>query len=124
MENRASCMSKKNVAYPIEVSNVKELFTDHGYYLGLNYVVVTVSGNCVPKIYSGMESLELPRLCKDKIFSVKYVQENNTSVIEYRFHNTLFRNRGDIAEKFRKKMLDLIIKQECKKIKQKYENTK
>lgn len=118
------CMNKKNVAYPVEVSDIEELCTDRGCYLGLNHVVVTVSGNCIPKIYSGIESLKPPRARHGEIFSVKYVQENNTSVIDYRFHNTLFRSRSEIAEKFRKKMLNLIIEQECQQIRQKYENIK
>lgn len=122
-------MNKKTVAYPIEVSGVQDLFSKNGQiYLGECKVIVKMSGNCIPKIYSGMESFELPDLCKNKIFFVEYLKESDTSVVEYHFHNTLFRNRVDIAEKFRQKMLKLIIKQECKKeckkIKQKYENIK
>ena len=73
---------KKTTALPIYVSDSKELIDEKGRYVGRCVLSVTVRGNCVPKVYSGKDSVYPPNARGGEIRFVRYLEEADVSIVE------------------------------------------
>ena len=98
------------IAKPIFVSHCMEVWDTNGHYVGESRIIVQVKGNCCSNVL-GRTPFEAPHACGGNIYHISYMSDADISVIEYRFVNTLFRNRLNTSEKFRQKMLKQIAKQ-------------
>ena len=112
-------MYKNKTAKPVSVSYCTECSDEQGHYIGKTAVVLTVQGDCISKVYKDnhIESLNPPIAKGGTVYSVKYEAEKDISIVEYRFHNTLFESRLKIANRFRNKMVAKINEQKIKDFK-------
>ena len=111
---------KKGVltARPVSVSYVTEVVDEDGFYMCESKVIACVCGNCVGRPMLGGETgWQAPKARGGRIAFMSYAHDSDRTIIDYRFGDTLFRNRFKTSERFRNKLLKQIAKYQNENIK-------